>query len=38
MANNETRPCYVTGKKATFHRWNEIRFAINEAPMVISLF
>ena len=34
MANNETRPCYVAGKKAMFHRWNEIRNAINESPMV----
>ena len=30
----ETRPCYVNGKKAMFHRWMERREAICESPMI----
>lgn len=38
ISNSEYRPCYVDGKKALFHKWNEIAevqapgFAIGSSP------
>lgn len=34
IIENETRPCYVNGKKALFHRWSERRQTIPESPWI----
>ena len=31
---SRTRPCYVDGKKALFHKWSDRAEAIAESPMI----